>query len=167
MGALLLSAGLLTGCGEGENRHAGARTDDRFCKAFEPSSSAMATGIEGGAALDDCLHRWGYTLAKSEDDAAVVADAVVAACSAPLARWNQQALAGLAASGSGAPEAPSLLTGEPTTPIAEHNNFAQSRAIFYVVQARAGDCDPPLVNAEPRQRPAEAARPKAMTSPDP
>ena len=37
----------------------------------------------------------------------------------------------------------SLITGEPTTPMAEHNNFAHARALFYVVQARAGNCAPP------------------------
>jgi len=42
-----------------------------------------------------------------------------------------------------AESAPSLLTGQTTTPIAEHYNYAQGRALFYVVQGRAGKCAPP------------------------
>ena len=35
------------------------------------------------------------------------------------------------------------MTGQPTTPLAEHNGYAERRAIFYVVQARAGSCPAP------------------------
>lgn len=110
-----------------------------LCKAFPEA----AQPVEGGAAaLEDCLHRWAYTMAGSRDDAGLVADAVAAACRAPLARWNQQSMAQAAA--TDAPqEAPSLLTGQPTNPIAEHATFASDRALFYVVQARAGGCKPP------------------------
>lgn len=122
-----------------------------LCKPFSNTgqgASAMPGAMADGAmAVDDCLHRWGYTLAKSDDDAQSVAAAVVAACAAPLARWNQQSLAAAAGgNGGGLQQAPSLLTGEPTNPILEHNNFAEGRALFYVVQARAGDCDPPRVD---------------------
>ena len=134
-----------------------------ICKAFTdtatPPAAAAAPGqpVQGGgaAALEDCLHRWGYTLAGSRDDAGMVADAVAAACRAPLARWNQQSMS--MAAESGAPqEAPSLLTGQQTNPIAEHANFASDRALFYVVQARAGGCKPP---------PRKEGRP-AMTTPE-
>jgi len=40
-------------------------------------------------------------------------------------------------------QAASLVTGEPTTPLAEHNSFAHNQALLYVVQARAGACAPP------------------------
>ena len=100
------------------------------------------------------MRSWGYTLAKAEDDAESVASAVVAACTAPLARWNQQSLGMAAGPRGGLQEAPSLLTGETTNPILEHNNFAEGRALFYVVQARAGDGEPPrddgrAANAQP------------------
>jgi hypothetical protein len=116
---------------------AGPRPVAGVCKAF-PAAGAAAPA-DGPARVEDCLHRWAYTLAGSGDDAATVGEAVMAACSAPLARWNQQGL------GTEAPQedAPSLLTGQPTNPIAEHNNFARARALFYVVQARAGGCKPP------------------------
>jgi len=124
------------------------------CKAF-PAVAAQPASNEGAAVLEDCLHRWAYTLAAGRDEAGVVADAVAAACRAPLARWNQQTMT--AAAASGAPqEAPSLITGQPTNPIAEHAIFASDRALFYVVQARAGACKPP-----PRR---EGAAP--MTSPE-
>ena len=100
-----------------------------------------AAGVDPSANLDDCLHRWGYTLAASSDAANFVADATLAACSAALSAWNQQSLS--ADNGGGAIQAPSLMTGQPTNPLAEHYAFAEGRALFYVVQARAGHCGPP------------------------
>lgn len=111
-----------------------------ICKPFPDTAAAQPTG--GAAGLEDCLHRWAYTLAGSRDDAGTVADAVSAACRASLARWNQTSMAEAAAAGAPA-EAPSLLTGQPTNPIAEHATFSADRALFYVVQARAGGCKPP------------------------
>ena len=132
--ALGVAAASLAACQDSRRPVAG------LCKPFSDASAAPSA--EGAAALEDCLHRWAYALAGGPDEATVVAQAVVAACSAPLARWNQQSLA--ADAGSDRPaEAPSLLTGEPTNPIAEHSAFAGGRALFYVAQARAGACKPP------------------------
>ena len=39
----------------------------------------------------------------------------------------------------------SLVTGEPSTTLADRYQSAQSKALFYVVQARAGNCAPPPV----------------------
>jgi hypothetical protein len=120
-----------------DNRSAGGGTGGaaRFCTPFSAAAPADPSG-----ATDDCLHRWAYSLAASPDPADQVAQATVAACNAALTRWNQQTLA---LGAQGAVEAPSLLTGQPTAPIAEHMSFSQSRALFYVVQARAGKCAPP------------------------
>jgi hypothetical protein len=146
--AVALAAASLSACQQKERTVAG------ICKAF-PDASAAPTANDGSAAMDDCLHRWAYTLAGGRDDAALVADGVVAACTAPLSRWNQQSLT--AAAASNVPQdAQSLLTGEPTNPIAEHANFAKDRSLFYVVQARAGGCKPP---------PRRDGQP-AMTAPD-
>src|SRR5688500_15862674 len=136
---LIAAAGALSlgACAEREGRTvAGA------CKAFPKAAVAAA---DPAAVVDDCLHRWAYTLARSEEDAAdVVAQAVVAACAAPLSRWNQQSLTQAATEGGDrALEAPSLLTGEPTNPIAARGEFTGNRALFYVVQARAGNCAGP------------------------
>lgn len=143
----------LAGC----NKPAGSEICTPFAAAT-PAAGAAQTPAPGAlqpavvaadpaAALDDCLHRWGYTLAASSDRAQEVALAVVAACSPALTRWNQQILGtgaqGAAQGQSLAEPAPSLLTGQNTTPIAEHYNYAQARALFYVVQGRAGKCAPP------------------------
>ena len=78
----------------------------------------------------------------------VVAEAVVAACAPVLSKCNQASL-GQAAPG-GEELALSLTTGQPTNPLAEHSAFAQGRALFYVVQARAGRCKaPPVKNGVP------------------
>ena len=153
--AAVLAVLSLAGC----NKPSGSQ----ICTPFAaPAASAASTpapapgalqpaavAADPATALDDCLHRWGYTLAASSDRAQEVAMAVVAACSPALTRWNQQMVA-VAASGSTggqvpnvAESAPSLLTGQTTTPIAEHYNYAQGRALFYVVQGRAGKCAPP------------------------
>lgn len=138
----------LAACQNGERPVAGV------CKPFA-ETAAQPAATDGAAALEDCLHRWGYTLARGPDDAGMVADAAVAACTGPLTRWNQQSLTAAAASPEPAQEGLSLLTGEPSSPIAEHRKFAADRALFYVAQARAGACKPP-----PRREGAP------MTSPD-
>jgi len=114
--------------------------------ATAPAIAPPIAGAEGAAPLEDCVRKWAYALAPSRDEAGVVAEAAVAACNVQLSRWNQQSL--------GQPgsdiEANSLITGQPTTPIAEHSAFAGSRALLYVVQARAGRCAaPPITNGVP------------------
>jgi hypothetical protein len=138
--------------------------DSRLCIPFATTTTTTTTtttngqaaapvvaapiASDPGVAVEDCLHRWGYALAASADEANQVATATVAACGSSISRWNQQTLTG--GDGGGPPEAPSLLTGQPTTPITEHFIFAQGRALFYVVQARAGKCTaPPISNGVP------------------
>jgi hypothetical protein len=103
-----------------------------------PAGTAAAAAGDPSAAMDDCVRRWAYSLAPSRDAAQAVSEAAVAACTSALTRWNEQALGQAAA-----PAAPSITTGEPTNPLAEHNSFAHARALLYVVEARAGRCAPP------------------------
>jgi hypothetical protein len=134
---LCLGALSLTACGE-EHRMA---ANPKICTDFK-AKAAVATAApiaDGAAPTDECARRWAYSLASSRDSADVVAEAVVAACNPALTHWNQQAMQ-LPADGQ---EGASLTTGEPTTPMGEHNNFLRSRALLYVVQARAGTCAPP------------------------
>ena len=140
---LVAAAGALAlgGC-ENRNDRTMASAGNAICKPFATATAPV--GADAAAVIDDCLHRWGYTLARSTDGADMVAQAVMAACTAPLSRWNQQTLA----AGAAAPEAPSLITGENTTPIAAHSEFAHGRALFYVVQARAGKCPAPKVETK-------------------
>jgi hypothetical protein len=143
----LAALGLAACNGKGEGARAGG-AGSRLCTPF-PDAAAAQNTADASAALDDCLHRWGYSLAASSDLAEAAAQATVAACTPALTRWNQQALTPTA---PGAPtadvSAPSLVTGQPTTPIAEHYSYAQNRALFYVVQARAGKCAPPPAPAQ-------------------
>jgi hypothetical protein len=127
----------------------GATTGNASAANATPANVLPAAPADASAGLDDCLHRWGYTLAASADPANMVADATMAACSADLTAWNQQQLS--SGTGGGASvEAPSLVNGQTTNPLAEHYAFAQGRALFYVVQARAGHCGPPpLANGAP------------------
>lgn len=121
--------------------------NSKICADFKPAQNAQAaappmTVADAAAPLDDCVRRWAYSLAPSKDGAETVAAAAVAACGAVLSRWNQQAIT-QAPPGGPEVQALSLTTGEPTNPIQEHNAFANGRALFYVVQARAGRCAPP------------------------
>jgi len=134
--ALALSALGLTACNEKPTMAA----NSKICTDFKQSKTAAAVMADAGAApVDECVRRWAYSLAPSRYDAEVVAAAVVAACNAQLTRWNQQIVNQPGAEG----EAASITTGEPTTPIGEHNTFTRNRALLYVVQARAGGCSPP------------------------
>jgi hypothetical protein len=155
--ALALTTLAVAAC---SNPDAGAGS--RICTPFADASAKVDAAasppgaaqpfqapVDPAAALDDCLHRWSYTLAAASDRAQDVAQAAVAACTPALTRWNQQTLAPPGARGRGAAvAAPSLLTGQATTPIAEHYIYAQARALFYVVQGRAGKCPPPAVSAK-------------------
>lgn len=136
LAGLTLAAVALAGCGGAP----AARPNAGMCFDFKAPKAQAAPGASAeAAAVDDCARRWAYSLAPSRDEAAAVAEAAAAACGAQLSRWNQQALSQPGGEG----ETASLLTGEPTTPLAEHNGYLHSRALLYVVQARAGNCAPP------------------------
>jgi len=139
----------LAACGDRDEMAA----NSKICLDFKPAQNAQAaapmTVTDAAAPLDDCVRRWAYSLASSKDGAETVAAATVAACGAVLSRWNQQAIAQAPGNGPDV-QALSLTTGEPTNPIQEHNAFANNRALFYVVQARAGRCAaPPAANGAP------------------
>jgi hypothetical protein len=127
----------------------GQRVNSKICTPFPKvaastttlAPSAPGAIIDAASPVDDCLHRWAYSLAPSADPADAVAEATVAACASALSRWNQQAIGQPAASDE--VQALSLTTGQPTNAVAEHYAFAQSRAMFFVVQARAGRCPAP------------------------
>lgn len=148
---LCLGALALAGC---EREH--MRGNHALCYDFRAtaasSAPASSTAAEAAAAstsspIDDCLRRWAYSLAPSRDPGETVANAVVAACTGALARWNEQTLS----QGSTAVQAPSITTGQETNPMAEHNELAHGRALLYVVEARAGRCaPPPAANGAPQ-----------------
>lgn len=124
-----------------DDRHDGV-ANPKICADFKAAPNVTAAS-DPSTPVEECARRWAYSLAGSRDSAEVVADAVVAACAPVLSKWNQASL-GQATPGAGE-QALSLTTGQPTNPLAEHSAFAQGRALFYVVQARAGRCSPPPV----------------------
>ena len=142
--ALGLTALGLTACEQAPRTGGNAK----ICADFKaPKNAPIAAGADGAASMDECLKRWAYSLAPSRDDAEVVAAAAKSACGAQLSRWNQQIVN---QPGAAEGESASILTGEPTTPLGEHNAYADRRALFYVVQARAGSCAaPPFKNGTP------------------
>jgi hypothetical protein len=152
--ALVIGAVFLSGCARtgGETTAGAAKVCVPFRTADANAAPAPPTPAvtEPSAALDDCLHRWGYALAGARDPADVVAQAAMTACSGALSRWNQQ---GLSQNASAEPDATSLTTGEPTNLMAAHAQFTQNRALFYVVQARAGACAPPPARLMPTGEP--------------
>lgn len=145
--ALAVAAMSLTACGD----HDGGMVNAKICANFKVPITAQngaqaAAASDAATPVDECVRRWAYSLAGARDSAEVVAGATVAACGAALSHWNQAGLSQQAQAGADATEQPlSLTTGQPTTPMAEHSTFAHDRALFYVVQARAGRCAPPPV----------------------
>lgn len=154
-----LAALSLAACND-TSRGGMASAGGKLCTPFPATPAATAPAAPGApvavmppgdaaGGVDDCLHRWGYALAASSDPAAAVAQATVSACAATISRWNQQAMTPVSPSGADQ-QVPSLVTGEDTNAVAERYNYAQGRALFYVVQARAGKCAaPPMTNGAP------------------
>ncbi len=134
LAVLTLSTVGLAAC----ERPDGPRAVAGLCPDFKVAASMPA---DAATPVDNCVKRWAYTLAGTRDDAGTVAEAVVAACGSHLTVWNQ---ASLGAETAGA-EAISITTGQPTNPLTEHYGFAQSHALLYVMQARAGRCSAPAV----------------------
>ncbi|MBS0331528.1 MAG: hypothetical protein JSS35_02050, partial [Proteobacteria bacterium] len=77
LAALLAVAGLAACSSKASS---GMAADGAICQPFPKASSpatgpAAAPGGDPAAAVEDCLHRWGYALAHSDDDAQHVANA--------------------------------------------------------------------------------------------
>ena len=143
MAALAVAALGLTACEQAGDGMA----NPKICADFKTGPGAIAAA-DPSTPVEECTRRWAYSLAGSRDSAEIVAEAVVAACAPALSKWNAASL-GQSAAGSGAQDL-SLTTCQPTNPLAEHSSFAQGRALFYVVQARAGRCKaPPATNGVP------------------
>ncbi|HTX50207.1 MAG TPA: hypothetical protein VME40_12560 [Caulobacteraceae bacterium] len=143
--SLIAWAPLLTACNQHASAASGALTaDGKYCAPF---STTAATGpgarSDPAAAFDDCVHRWGYALAPSRDPADVVAQATVSACGPILSQWSQQVMG---SDQGAAPESRRAQAEAASNPMAQQIRMAESRALFYVVQARAGGCAPPPAN---------------------
>ena len=144
LAGVLIAAAALSACAKTSSSPA---SNASICANFKLANTAVAPGApEGAATVDECVRRWAYSLAPSRDPAESVAEAAAVACSTQLTRWNQASLA----QPDGPEVSASLITGQPTNALAEHNAFAHSRALLYVVQARAGNCPaPPAKDGRP------------------
>jgi len=143
IGLALVAAAMLSGC---ERSATSASADTRICTPFASTSGASGptTPVPGApmagsnaAVVDDCLHRWSYRLAGASDSADQVGKAVVQACSENLTAWNTEAMNNRDPRG---PEYVDSATGRPMSPADRNSQYAQGKALFYVVQARAGHC---------------------------
>jgi hypothetical protein len=146
VGGLLALAMETSGC----SQHAVAANGvggGKYCAAFKTdggstSGNYAAALSDPAAAFEDCIHRWGYTLAPDRDPADVVAQATVDACGPILNAWNQQTLGQTAGYGQTDRQGRPV----PNPQLDQRMRAAASRALFYVVQARAGGCAPPPAN---------------------
>jgi hypothetical protein len=153
-GVLALTIGL-AGCnarGDATDGGGGlALTGSKYCNPFKPTSAntssglATATAADPAATFDDCLHRWAYTLAPDHDPADVVAHAAVDACGSILTQWNQQTLPPQEQPSSRR-ESRGAMAQSQDSALAQRMRMVESRALFYVVQARAAGCAPPPAN---------------------
>jgi hypothetical protein len=154
--ATIAAAVGLAGCNRQASTNGGEITlgGGKYCTPF-PSATAATNATAGLApaavsdpavSFDDCIHRWGYVLASSRDPADVVAQASVEACSSVLASWSQQI--SQASDNAAVDYGPRSRRESPQTPdpAAQRMHAAEGRALFYVVQARAGSCTPPPAN---------------------
>lgn len=149
----------LVGLGGCNRTDAGGRlalTGAKYCTPFKTTAANAASGNGLGAALsdpagafEDCVHRWGYTLAPARDPADVVAQATLDACGPILTAWNQQTMnqapQGQTAQGA-PPQGEDQQAAQANNPVAQRMRMAEARALFYVVQARSAGCAPPPAN---------------------
>ena len=88
----------------------------------DPAANAYQQAIQ----RDECIHRWGYRFAATSDAAESVVGAVIGACRAQIDRSATLL-------GEGDPEAERYY-------LAEMERVAKERALYRVIQARAGRC---------------------------
>jgi hypothetical protein len=141
----------LSGCvrqGDGADSHV-ASASTGYCATFKTSSGAGAQNTPIGdpaAAVDDCIHRWAYVLSRGHDPADVVAHATMEACSTALASWNQQGMSTAQPDQIDAPPRYARrgqASDQSANPMAQRMGMVNAKALFYVVQARAGNCELP------------------------
>jgi hypothetical protein len=154
--AATMATVVLAGCNQQAATEGGNITlsGGKYCTPFPAAATATnaASGLapvassDPAIAFDDCIHRWSYVLAPSRDPADVVAQASVEACSSILANWSQQ----IAQTSQPEPAQYSprgrTEAAQAPDPQTQRMHAAEGRALFYVVQARAGSCAAPPAN---------------------
>lgn len=126
--ALAAAAALLaTGCGELKTSLAEAGGGESLC-APVPAVRAdqAANAYQQAVQRDECIHRWSYRFARVPDSAEAVVGAVIGACRAQIDRSATML-------GEGDDSAERFY-------LAEMEKAARERALYRVIQARAGNC---------------------------
>lgn len=122
--ALALTALALAGCTEFQAAQA---SDPGLCAAIPPPrQDPAANAYQQAIQRDECIHRWSYRFAQAPDDAGSIVGAVIGACRAQISR-----------------SATMLAEGDPDADrfyLAEMEQASKERALYRVIQARAGNC---------------------------
>ena len=101
--------------------------DKNICAPAPPlRQQPAANAYEQAIQRDECIHRWSYAFSRTPDTAEAVVGAVVGACRADINRSATLL-------GNGDPEAERWYLGE-------MERAARERALYRVIQARAGRC---------------------------
>lgn len=123
-----------------------AAQNQQICSPPPPfREAAPADAYQQAVARDECIHNWAYRLARSPDQADAVVGAVLGACRTSIVRSATMVA-------EGDPEAERFY-------LADFERSSRERALFRVVQARAGRC-----SLEPRATAASPATPPPADS---
>lgn len=115
------------GCSDLRTSLAEAGGGESLCASVPPArQDPAANGYQQAVQRDECIHRWAYRFAAAPDEADAVVGAVLGACRAQIDRSATLL-------GQGDAEAERWY-------LAEMERVAKERALYRVIQARAGNC---------------------------
>jgi|GEM_PF-6382192 len=118
---------LLAGCSDLRTSLADIPGEAGLCAPVPPvRQDPAANAYQQAIQRDECIHRWSYRFAPVPDAADQVVGAVIGACRAQIDRSATLL-------GEGDPEAERWY-------LAEMERVARERALYRVIQARAGNC---------------------------
>ncbi len=101
--------------------------ENGLCAPVPPvRQEAAANAYQQAIQRDECIHRWSYRFATAPDTAEAIVGAVIGACRAQIDR-------SATVLGEGDPEAERWY-------LSEMERVAKERALYRVIQARAGNC---------------------------
>lgn len=118
---------LATGCGELRTSLSEAGGGASLCAPVPAArTDQAANAYQQAVQRDECIHRWSYRFARVPDSAEAVVGAVIGACRAQIDRSATML-------GEGDDSAERFY-------LAEMETAAKERALYRVIQARAGNC---------------------------
>jgi hypothetical protein len=118
---------VLAACSELRPSLADAGGERGLCAQVPPArQDPAANAYQQAIQRDECIHRWSYAFAAAPDPAEAVVGAVIGACRAQIDRSATML-------GEGDAEAERWY-------LAEMERVGRERALYRVIQARAGNC---------------------------